>query len=78
MNEENQNIIGESHEAVAFALMTVIAKHEIRFMKEKGENPRKYYLDLYAECLRATDRAERPADPKAVSVFLPKPGEPGK
>jgi len=52
----NDNQFGSSREGVAFALMELIAKHELKKIKEKTEGPREYYLDLYEECLAVVDR----------------------
>ena len=61
-----ENQVGNSMEAVAFALMKEIAGKETKALKEKTEDPRKYYLDLYRECLSAVYQysdGEQPDDP---------------
>lgn len=44
--------INSSDEKVAFDLMQVIAGLETGKAAEKSKEPRKYYLELYAQCLR--------------------------
>jgi hypothetical protein len=41
----------ESHEAVAFELMKWISERDVQGVKNQSETPRKYYLELYNECL---------------------------
>jgi hypothetical protein len=53
MDKENM-IIGDSKERVAFDLMKEIASEELSATEEKIKDPRKYYLALYNECLRAS------------------------
>ena len=41
-----------SNEKVAYDLMQIIAGQEINKAAEKAKNTRKYYLELYAQCLK--------------------------
>lgn len=60
MTEKVQVVGGEgSPEYVAYKLMKDIVTPELTLAamkKARAEDPRKYYLDLYAECLEATKR----------------------
>jgi hypothetical protein len=42
----------DGNEKVAYDLMKLISEQEADKVAEKTRNPRKYYLELYAQCIK--------------------------